>query len=151
LSELQMNGTIVTFAAGLSAVTGLVFGFVPALRATGGDAATVREESRTATAAGLRLRSALVVAELAIALVVGSSLLFDSFLRLSAIDPGFDPHHVVTLQLDTSTVPAGGRAAFEDALIARLRTLPGVQAVGASWQVAVLAERPLLLGGAAYG
>ena len=137
LSELQLNGTVLAFGAGLSAVTGLVFGLVPALRATGGDAATAREESRTATAAGLRLRSTLVVAELAIALVlvVGSSLLFNSFLRLSAIDPGFDPHHVVSIQLDTSTIAAGDRAAFEDALINGLRALPGVQAAGASWQL----------------
>ena len=107
IDMIAVDGRVVAFAAALSIVTGIVFGLVPALRASTPDLLSALKQA--GRGAGLspsrRFRSALVVVEVALALVllVGAGLMIRSFARLMAIDPGFDPEGVVTMRV---TLPA---------------------------------------------
>ena len=118
-------------------VTGIIFGLVPALRASSPDVVSALKQSARGAilAPSSRVRSLLVVAQVAMALVllVGAGLMMRSFTRLMAIEPGFDPENVVTMRV---TLPAAKYAdrdrwiAFHEDLIRRVRTIPGVTAAG---------------------
>ena len=143
---------VVAFAALLSIATGIVFGLVPALRASTPDLLSALKQ--TGRGGGLapsrRFRSALVVVEVAMALVllVGAGLMIRSFARLMAIEPGFDPDGVVTMRL--TLPPAKYReqerwTAFHDELVRRVSGIAGVTAAGVNSAV------PLEGGGAESG
>jgi putative ABC transport system permease protein len=110
----------------------------PAVHATRGLSGALKEGGRGAvtTRGGARTRGALVIAELALALMllVGAGLLMRSFLRLQSVDPGFHPDHALTFNVTlpdarySEDVP---RVAFFDQLLPALSALPGVRAVGA--------------------
>jgi predicted permease len=134
--HLDVRVLFATFAVSLA--TGVAFGLAPALQASivrpqdalkeGGASGTSRERGR--------LRLAFVAAEIAIALVllVGAGLMLRSFLALRAIDPGFDPRGVVTMEVSvagTRQAPPGRRAALYRQLVERLSAAPGVTAAGA--------------------
>jgi putative ABC transport system permease protein len=111
--EIDVDGRVLAFALGLSVLTGLVSGVIPALRATVfGVEQTLRDESGASTGARSRRRinSVLVTVELAIALVllVGSGLLIKSFLRLTSVDLGYDTREVLAarVRLTPSRYPA---------------------------------------------
>ena len=133
LTEISLDSSVLFFTLLISLLTGVIFGLAPALHATKSDLTeSLKEGGRGSTEGALRnrVRSALVVAEIAIALVllVSASLLIQSFLRLERVAPGFNPHHVLTFSLDLpetrySTVQ---QAAFYRQLISRIETLPGV-------------------------
>jgi predicted permease len=139
LDEITLDGTVVLFALGASLLTGLVFGMVPAWQATNEHLLRGLQESGRSGAGGRRthrLRSALVVAEMALAVILltGSGLLIRSFIELTRVNPGFRPEGAlavrVTLQgeLYQNGDQVRNRVAeIED----RLRGLPGVTAVGA--------------------
>jgi predicted permease len=142
-AEIAIEPRTLAFTLAVALLTGLLFGFAPALHARGrAFAAGLREGGRRATAGGgrqprQRLRSALVVAELALAalLVSGAGLLLKSFWELSRVDPGFDPAGVLsfTLALPQPTYPKPPQAAaFYDRLVARLAVLPGVTGAAAA-------------------
>jgi predicted permease len=100
LAQAQVDGPVLAFAVGLTALSGLVFGLVPALRtAARPPHEALKEGGRTGSRAGSRdrLRNALVVAEIALALVLltGAGLLIRSSVALNGVDPGFDPRGVV--------------------------------------------------------
>jgi putative ABC transport system permease protein len=98
LTELHIDGRVLAFTALLAIVTGLVFGVVPALRASSGTGDALREEGRgSAGRSRNRLRSGLVVAEIALSVVLlaGAGLPVRSFMRLTVVDPGFDPDHAL--------------------------------------------------------
>jgi putative ABC transport system permease protein len=102
--EIDVDGRVLAFAFGLSVLTGLISGVVPALRATVfGVEQTLRDESGASTGARSRRRinSVLVTGELAIALVllVGSGLLIKSFLRLTSVDLGYDTREVLAARI----------------------------------------------------
>lgn len=136
--EIGINGTVLLFALGISLFTGLLFGIAPALRtARGSLLAEMLEAGRatTAGARGRRTRRALVVAEVALALIplVGAGLLLRSFQRLVSVDPGFAPEQVLTASysLPRAVYDSPARlAGYADALIERVALLPGVQSVG---------------------
>ena len=92
LDEIHMDATVLFFGLGISLATGLLFGILPALRGSRLRGVGPRPHG---------LRSALVVAEVALAFVlaVGTGLLAKSFVRLTGVDAGFDPHHIFTLTL----------------------------------------------------
>ena len=93
---------VLAFATVVSIATGIAFGLAPALRASSVDLLTsLKDAARGTAGAGRRTRSALVVAEVALALVllVGAGLTIRSFAALTAIDLGFDPSHVVTMRV----------------------------------------------------
>jgi predicted permease len=131
---------VLAFTLGVTALTGIVFGLAPALEASRVNlSGALNESSRgnAGSARGRRLRDALVVAEVGLALVllVGAGLMIRSFLRLQAVDPGFDAKGLLTMRV---LLPAAKypddvrRIAFFRQAAARLRTLPGVVDAGAA-------------------
>jgi putative ABC transport system permease protein len=108
VATIAVDFRVLAAAAGLSIVTGVLFGIVPALQMSRPDlASSLKEGVQTAGRARQRLRGALVVAEIALAVVllVGAALFIGSFIRLMGIDPGFNPQGVLTMQLYSRTLP----------------------------------------------
>jgi len=138
LSEAGLDARVFGFALAATGAAGVLFGLAPALRASKTDLNdALKEGARGSTDARSPLRSALVVAEVGLSLVllVGAGLLVRSFARLAAVDPGFDPSSVLTLRvgLPGARYPEPRRKAeFYEALLARVRGLPGVEAAGAT-------------------
>jgi predicted permease len=136
-AEIHINGWVLAFTFALAIGGGLIVGLMPAYHATRTAVWAVwREETLWTTRASNRFRNALVVGEVALALVllIGAGLLVRSFLRLSAVDPGFRPEHVMTMTVDLpqSTYSAVPRLrAFHQQLLGSLSTLPNAIAVGA--------------------
>jgi putative ABC transport system permease protein len=138
LNEISLDWQVVAFAIILAALTGLVCGLAPAfaaLRTSVND--TLKEGGRTGTAGSghARLRSALVVGEIAIALVlmVASGLLLRSFEKMRTVDLGFRPDHVLTASYSLPREQYATQAAvdqFNDELVRRVQRLPGVKSVG---------------------
>src|SRR6185436_4456031 len=98
LSEIGVDGRVLGFTFGVSVLTGLIFGLVPAWTASRGRAAdALKEGARSVTAGSARqlLRSTFVVVEFAVALVllVGAGLLIKTFWNLRSVEPGFNPDH----------------------------------------------------------
>jgi predicted permease len=127
---------VLLFAAGLTAVTGLLFGLAPVLRARGADAFEgLRESPRSIGGRKERLRSALVVAEIvaSVVLLVCAGLLIRALATVQGIDPGFDPAGVLTLRAELP-MPEYGRVAAREAFYARVlqqvKPLPGVVSAG---------------------
>jgi len=138
--RIAVDGRVLLFTVALAIGTGLLFGLLPALRASrAGAAEGMREGSRGAGEGRerQRLRGALVVSEvvLAVLLLVGAGLTARSFLKLRAVDPGFDPSDVLVMRVapsrDRYGEPERWRA-FYDQLLTRVRTVPGVQYAGLS-------------------
>jgi putative ABC transport system permease protein len=137
VEEIHIDGAVLTFATGLGVFTGILFGFAPALQATGRELRDFLGQSgRAFTGRRERLRSALVVAEVALALVLltGAGLMLKSFLRMRAVNPGFQPENVVTMTVDLPdslyrTTPA--IQAFHAQTLERLSHLPGVTSAAA--------------------
>ncbi len=135
LGDAGVNGRALVFTAVLTLLTGVVFGMVPAWRA-GRDGIQAALRGVRGGAGGQRLRGALAVTQIALALIllVGSGLMVRSFQRLNEADLGFDPDGVLTLSMalpGTRYPDAPSRQAYFQALSARLASLPGVRAVGA--------------------
>jgi putative ABC transport system permease protein len=139
LDDVGVDGTVVGFTFLVALLTGVVFGLIPALQATRSDlVASIREAGRGALGGrqGQRTRSALVVAEMALAvmLLVGAGLLMRSFLQLQRVDPGFRPEQTLALDLSLPTrrYPEDEqRIAFYGTLLERIEGLPGVRSAGA--------------------
>jgi putative ABC transport system permease protein len=133
-----VNGAVLAFTLGVTALTGVLFGVAPAVQASRADVRGVlRAGARGATADRGRqaVRRALVVAQVALALtlLVGAGLLAQSFARLRGVAPGFDPARVLTLTLTLppATYPRDPqRTAFYDRLLPALAAVPGVRAAG---------------------
>jgi predicted permease len=143
--ELTPDPRVLAFAAGLSIVTGIVFGLAPALRGTSADVATrLREDSAASAGGKRRAGNALIVAQLALALtlLVTAGLFARSLVAGASIDPGFDMAHVAMLRLNTEAwgyTPEQGRR-FYGELRRRAATLPGVDAVSATTVVPLTAQ-----------
>jgi putative ABC transport system permease protein len=139
LNEVRVDPNVVFFTMGLSLVTGLLFGLVPAFQSTrGGISATLKEGGRGALTSrgGSRMRTTLVIAEVALAvmLLAGAGLLIRSFSRLASVDPGFQVQPALTFELslpESRYETEEHQIAFFDQLMPKLQTLPGVQAAGA--------------------
>ncbi len=139
-AEIGMNGTIVLFTLGLSIAAGLLFGAIPATQLLRTDLRSVlQSESRggTANRRTLSLRTALVTTQVALAfmLLIGAGLMLVSFRSALAVQPGFRPDGILTAFVSMSGTRYGdgeARNRFVDALLAELRTIPGVQTAGAT-------------------
>ncbi len=140
LDETRVDGTVVAFTLAVSVIVALLFGSLPAWHTSSvGDLALrIREDSGNATGDRhrQRLRSTLIVAEtaLAVVLLVGAGLLLRSFVRMSSVELGFDPSRVQTFNVsmpDMKYQTPAQRAAFVGSLVARASAQPGVEAAGA--------------------
>ena len=138
IGELAIDGRVVGFTAGIAVLTGLLFGLVPALQMAGSRLHLIIKEGGrggTTDRGGQRLRWALVVGEVALALtlLVGGGLLLKSFAAIEGVDPGFDPHNVLTLGLSlpkTQYATPDAQAAFFARVMPAIAAVPGVRAVG---------------------
>jgi putative ABC transport system permease protein len=138
VASVTIDGRVLLMTLLITAITSIVFGLMPALRAARVDLVdSFKDGDRGATEGQRksRLRSALVASEFALALVllVGAGLMIRSFSALRSFDPGFDPRNVVTMTISVAgtklDVPAARPAFFNDAL-ARIRAIPGVESAG---------------------
>lgn len=136
LETASLDGGVLAFAVFVSLATVLIFGLAPSLSASRPDLNdALKEGVRGSSARQGRLRGALVVVEVALAVVLlaGAGLLVRSFQQLVAVDPGFEPEQVLTLQVSlpgaTYSEPSARVGFFQD-LTGRLARLPGVVAAG---------------------
>jgi putative ABC transport system permease protein len=135
---------VLAFTFGVSLLTGMIFGLLPAWAASrSGVSEALKEGGRTATAGGARqrLRSTFVVVELAIALIllVGAGLLIKTFWKLRAVEPGFNSDRLLTLRVELPEArfkEVGKQTRFRTQALSAINTLPGVQA-------AMISELPL--------
>ena len=151
LRDASINLPVLGFVSGVTLLTAILFGVGPGLAVPQTPlSAVLSQESRGGTSAGqARLRNAMVIAEIAISMVllVGGGLVLQSLRRLLRQDPGFDPQHLLTfnINLPGSSYPraqewpysnlAGLR--FEQEFVGRLRSLPGVQGVSVATGIPV--------------
>ncbi|MGB6885267.1 MAG: ABC transporter permease, partial [Candidatus Acidiferrum sp.] len=136
LSGIHMDTRMLLFVLVISVLTGIVFGMAPAWIAARADVAGALKESgrsTTASTMGHSIRKILVISELAVALVllVGAGLLIKGFSRLRSMNPGFNSANVMTMYLQLPATRYGEipkQTQFRRELLARLNSLPGVQA-----------------------
>src|SRR5215472_9213105 len=139
LDQVSIDRRVLMATIGFSAFTGLLAGVVPAWRTSAFELHRWMNEGTRSTPGATRRRigAALVVVEIALAviLLVGGGLMLMSFVRLVRVDPGFDPHQVLRLDLSLPGLkykePQQQKAFYEE-LIERLKGLPGVESVGAT-------------------
>jgi predicted permease len=138
LSEVSLNPTILLFALVVSIGTGILFGLTPALFASRTDLSAAFRGAGAAAMGGretTRLRSSLIVAEVALSVVllVGAGLMLRSFAKLSAVNPGFDPDQLLTMRVNLPPSSYPTRPEVEDSrrrAIEAVAALPGVRSIG---------------------
>jgi putative ABC transport system permease protein len=164
LHESTMNPAVLVFTVGISLLTGIAFGLVPALQISGTQFNQgLRESGRmVAPASHKRLGNALVIGEIAVslALLVSAGLLIKSFWRLVRVSPGFQTDHVVTAKLSLPLSSQGSyskptaRVQFWRQLEDRVKVLPGVEVVGATNELPLSGmhtDDPFQIPGHTYG
>jgi putative ABC transport system permease protein len=142
VAEIRIDGGVLAFALAVSAAAGVLFGLLPAWRAVRmnlHEAIKSGSRSYTAGRSSHRLQSALVISEVSLSLVLlaGAGLLINSFVRLRAVDPGFRTEHILTANLEFSSMGGDAprlRAEYTD-LLARVRAIPGVIRAGMTDQL----------------
>jgi putative ABC transport system permease protein len=135
LQSIGIDGEVLLFTLGVSLVTGVIFGLAPALAASKpnlNDALKEGGRSAAESSGGRRLRNALAVAEIALSLVllVGAGLLIRSFVHLQQVKPGFNPRHLLTVELSLPTAKYKEDPQviqFFDQLQSAIRQQPGVE------------------------
>jgi predicted permease len=136
--DISIDGAVLAFTLGVSVLTGLLFGILPAWQFSRVDPQGSLQLSvgrTTSGPLGHRTRRLLVVSEVALAviLLIGATLLVKSFARLRGVEPGLDPRNVVTMKLTLPEARYGhaeGIESFTQRVLERVRALPGVQAAG---------------------
>ncbi len=137
LEDVGLDKTVLIFTVLIALITAMFCGLAPALRAFRTDLQEALKSSgrgSTQSRSEHRARALLVISEVALALIllVGAGLMLRTFQHLQAVDPGFDPHHLLTLEVAAGgkAYPTGaGRIRFFEQLRPRLEALPGVQSV----------------------
>jgi putative ABC transport system permease protein len=137
LTSLSLNSGILIFSFALSLLTGLIFGLAPALQSSKLDLNEALKEGgrQTSMGAGHRLRSAMVVTEIALAVVllVGAGLMMKSLFRLLQTNVGFKTENVLTMTVilpPSKYTDSNKQIAFNDQLRERVQSLPGVSGAG---------------------
>jgi putative ABC transport system permease protein len=137
IDSIAINGTVLTFTIITAVVTALVCGVLPALRASRPQVVDALRTSQGSTGlrAGRVVRNAVVVVEVALSfvLLIGSGLMLRSFVSIVNVDPGYDPSHILTFQVQTRGITSQEQfQAFLRTTTDRLRAVPGVEAVSAA-------------------
>ena len=148
IQYVSVDATVLLFALAVSIASGLLSGLVPNLWGSRTDLMGTLREGRFQTDASrgsARVRAALILAEVALAFVltIGAGLMIQSFSRILRVNPGFDPHNVLTFDVSlpdsysaggspTDLKPPARLTAFYDGLVERIGRLPGVASVGVS-------------------
>ncbi|HSE98598.1 MAG TPA: ABC transporter permease, partial [Blastocatellia bacterium] len=139
LDQIQIDGRVLSFTLLVSLLTGFIFGLAPALQASKPDLNESLKEGGRGTTGGVhgtRVRSLLVMSEIALSLVllIGAGLMIRSFQRLQQFDLGFNPDRLLTLKVQL----AGSQyrepqqvVSFYDQVLERIESLPGVKSAGA--------------------
>jgi len=136
--DLMPDWRVLAFTIGVTAFTALLFGLVPAFRAVGVDlAASLKQHGQAPSPAGTRLRSGLVVVQVALSmlLAVGAGLFTSSLRRVLAVDSGFEATNVLLVRADATSAGYTGPslARYWTTLLDRTNALPGVQSAAMSW------------------
>ncbi len=136
--EINLDGRVVAFTVGVSVLTGIIFGLVPAMQSSKPDLnETLKDAGRGSTSTRHLFRSGLVVSEVALTLVllIGAGLMVRSVYHLQQVNPGFNDDHLLTFNIslppkkyseDQQTLN------FYERLAEKIRALPGVKTVGVS-------------------
>ena len=133
-AAIHLDGSVLLFTGALSVITGVVFGLFPSFRASRADlVAALRGTGAAAGAESFRggARGLMVVGQVALSVVllIGAGLLLESFARLHAVDPGFQPDNLLTMKIALPPARYNDdhkKTAFFDELVQRVETVPGV-------------------------
>jgi predicted permease len=136
---VAIDARVVLFLVCITVVTAVAFGLTPAMHAAAGNLSDALKEGGRGDSEGkvrTRLRSFLVASEFALAfiLLIGAGLMIRTFFVLQSVDPGFNPHNVVSMVVSvagTKEADANRRAIFYRELLQKIGTLPGVNSFGA--------------------
>ncbi len=139
-AAVGMDWRVLLFTLGVSVFTGILFGLFPAIGAARPDLNTTLKESSNRSGTGFRQskgRSLLVISEVSLALVllIGAALLIRTYIALRGVNPGFDPHHVITMQMSLTGEKyqkTAGVALLVRNARERLNAIPGVEASASS-------------------
>jgi putative ABC transport system permease protein len=137
IGEANLDMTVLLVTLGVSVLTGILFGLIPALASGKPELTEALKEGGRGSTSGVRrnrIRNGLVVGEVAVALVllVSAGLLMKSFVRIQNVNPGFNPHGIVTMELSVPVAKyARGKPVidFYAEMERRVKALPGVQHV----------------------
>ena len=135
--EITLDWRVLAFTLGVSFLTGILFGLVPAIQATVVDVHETLKETGRGTSGRHWLRSSLVIVEVAttMVLLIGAGLMIRSFYRLQQVNPGFSYDNLTSFTVslpEKKYVTFEQRNQFFQRLLDNIRTLPGVQSVGAA-------------------
>jgi putative ABC transport system permease protein len=137
--SITLDSSVLLFTAAVSILTGIIFGVVPAWRASGVNLRDALQETGRGSGESLgrnRLRSVLVASEFALAflLMIGAGLMVRTLFALHAVDPGFEPHHVLSAVVSiagSEEAQPAKRFSFYQQVLERVAALPGVESVSA--------------------
>lgn len=135
VETVTLDGRVVLFLFAITVLTSIGFGLAPALQASAVNLSDTLKETGRGSSDGMqrnRLRSFLVASEFALSLVllIGAGLMVRSFFALQSVDPGFNPHNVLSMVVSvagSSEAAPGNREIFYRQLLERVRALPGVE------------------------
>jgi predicted permease len=138
LKDFSFDAKILIFTLLISLITSLIFGLAPAIDASKPNLNEALKEGGRGSGAGAgrnRIRNALVIAEVALAvvLVTASGLMFRSFMHLQSVNPGFNPQNLITLEVELPEAKYHAdqqQIAFQQQLLQRVASIPGVQSAG---------------------
>ncbi len=139
-SGVALDWRVLLFTLLVSLLVGVLFGLIPALTASRADLNVTLKESTSRSGSGFRqnkARGVLVITQIALALLllIGSALLIRTFTALRSVNPGFDPHHVLTMRMSLTGQrfqKTDGVAQLSRDAVIRLQALPGVEAAGST-------------------
>jgi putative ABC transport system permease protein len=141
LNEIRLDTVVLLCTTLFSCACAFLFGVLPALRASSADGhETVWRSGRGSTRRNSLLRRSLLIGEVAVATVLlsGAGLMVHTMLRLSRVDPGFDPHNLQTVMFSLAGWPDPRKQAFFAEAVERLKAVPGVENAAITYSLPIL-------------
>jgi predicted permease len=142
LNEIRVDVVMLSWTTLVSGGCAFVFGIVPAIKASGVSGQLVARSGRGSARSAPALRQGLMLAEIAVATVLlsGAGLMVHTMIRLARVDPGFDPHNLQTLKFSLTGPlwPDTRKQVFYEAVVDRLRAVPGVDNAALTYSLPIL-------------